>query len=726
VRTWGPALIAAWLAVMGAAPAARAATINVTTSADSVANDGKCSLREAIIASNTLTPSGAARGECPAGSGADTISLPAGKYTLTAGPLNVTGDLTIVGAGASSTSIDGGGASRVLTIQPSAIVSLNSLTITHGHAPDGAAAMMGQPGSAGQPGGGIDTSGALTLTSVVVSGNTAGDGSKGGFTSQGSPGPTGGAGGGGGGIFNSGTLTVLDSTITGNKAGLGGAGADSQDYYGGSGAAGGSGGGILSTSAGSLTITATTISGNHAGSGGAGGAGSSEGGPAGAGGTGGGVQSSGKLALAGSLLVANLAGGGGNGGLSPIALGGAGGNGGDGGGLFDAAATSQTIVDDTVTGNRAGSGGDGGNADVAFAGGYAGSGGGGGGIVSAGAALDVVNATIGANLVGDAGNPGSGPEGSGSAGTAGSGGGISAYGSIKLQNTIVSGNSGTNCLGVTTDGGHNISYPDSGNDTPGDCVGTNVNPKLGPLSDNGGPTETMALLPGSPAIDGVPAAGANCPATDQRGVTRPQGQACDIGAYEAAAPVNSGRPVITGAPQPAATLMCSTGAWINFPLTFSYLWVRDGTAIPGATNPSYKVTVADGGHSIVCQVTGSNQTSMAEASSASVLIKRLPVLSNLKLQRTAFSHRTKITYDDSVSGATTTFVVMAERRAHHHTKSVRLGSFTHRDRAGKNTVVFNARLAGHELKPGSYRIVATASLAGISSRSLTTAFRIEG
>jgi hypothetical protein len=53
-------------------------------------------------------------------------------------------------------------------------------------------------------------------------------------------------------------------------------------------------------------------------------------------------------------------------------------------------------------------------------------------------------------------------------------------------------------------------------------------PMLGPLSDNGGPTQTMALLPGSPAID----AGTSCTATDQRGVTRPQGAACEIGAYE--------------------------------------------------------------------------------------------------------------------------------------------------------------------------------------------------
>jgi len=55
---------------------------------------------------------------------------------------------------------------------------------------------------------------------------------------------------------------------------------------------------------------------------------------------------------------------------------------------------------------------------------------------------------------------------------------------------------------------------------------------LGPLADNGGPTLTHALLAGSPAIDA--ADGAVCPATDQRGVARPQGAACDVGAYEEA------------------------------------------------------------------------------------------------------------------------------------------------------------------------------------------------
>src|SRR5690606_29583266 len=65
-------------------------------------------------------------------------------------------------------------------------------------------------------------------------------------------------------------------------------------------------------------------------------------------------------------------------------------------------------------------------------------------------------------------------------------------------------------------------YPGEGN--------INADPLIDSLQNDGGFTQTMALLPGSPAID----AGDNtaCPATDQRGVTRPQGPQCDIGAYE--------------------------------------------------------------------------------------------------------------------------------------------------------------------------------------------------
>lgn len=112
------------------------------------------------------------------------------------------------------------------------------------------------------------------------------------------------------------------------------------------------------------------------------------------------------------------------------------------------------------------------------------------------------------------------------------GGGIDNYeGAATLKNTIVANSpTGGNCAGAMTNGGGNLSYPDS------TCPGINRDPKLGPLQDNGGPTHTMALLPGSWAIDaGNDATCAAAPVNnlDQRGVARPYGSHCDSGAYEA-------------------------------------------------------------------------------------------------------------------------------------------------------------------------------------------------
>jgi hypothetical protein len=80
----------------------------------------------------------------------------------------------------------------------------------------------------------------------------------------------------------------------------------------------------------------------------------------------------------------------------------------------------------------------------------------------------------------------------------------------------------------------------------------NTDPKLSQLADNGGPTLTMALLPGSPAINaGDPA---DTPSTDQRGVPRPQGAGVDIGAYE----YQFNIPAITG-----ARFQNSTNFWLQ-------------------------------------------------------------------------------------------------------------------------------------------------------------------
>ena len=114
------------------------------------------------------------------------------------------------------------------------------------------------------------------------------------------------------------------------------------------------------------------------------------------------------------------------------------------------------------------------------------------------------------------------------------GGGISNQTTADLVNTIIAGNSAPrspDCSGPYTSQGHNLIGTNDGCSfaiATGDLL--NVDPHLGPLQDNGGPTFTHALLSGSPAID----AGDNsaAPTADQRGVCRPQGTASDIGSYE--------------------------------------------------------------------------------------------------------------------------------------------------------------------------------------------------
>jgi len=141
------------------------------------------------------------------------------------------------------------------------------------------------------------------------------------------------------------------------------------------------------------------------------------------------------------------------------------------------------------------------------------------------------------------------------------GGGFGSWGGIHadfvvltLENSVVAGNvdgspaaEAPDCGGAGTvaSGANNLigdgtgcSFTAQTGDQVG-AAGAQIDPRLGPLVDNGGPTMTQALLFGSPAID---AGGPDCPVADQRGLPRPQGAGCDIGAYElalcATVPVN--------------------------------------------------------------------------------------------------------------------------------------------------------------------------------------------
>lgn len=98
-----------------------------------------------------------------------------------------------------------------------------------------------------------------------------------------------------------------------------------------------------------------------------------------------------------------------------------------------------------------------------------------------------------------------------------------------LSNSIVAGNTGKNCVASVRSNGYNLDDAnDCGFTGTGDIRG--ANPNLSTLAANGGPTQTMALPAGSPAVNS--ANPQDCVATDQRGVARPQGPRCDIGAYE--------------------------------------------------------------------------------------------------------------------------------------------------------------------------------------------------
>ena len=202
-----------------------------------------------------------------------------------------------------------------------------------------------------------------------------------------------------------------------------------------------------------------------------------------------------------------------------------------GGGIYNYRGGALTISNSTFSGNTSTNGAGGGVASTqtgstltitasTFYDNTAPEGGGGGIYTGGGGLSTITNATIAGN-------------------NAKLGGGIYNSGTTNLLNTIVAGNTassqGHDAYGPITSQGNNLIGNISGATGFLGSDLLNRDPLLGPLQNNGGPTNTRALLPGSPAVD----AGTNtgCPATDQRGIGRKDGDnnrtvVCDIGAYE--------------------------------------------------------------------------------------------------------------------------------------------------------------------------------------------------
>jgi hypothetical protein len=414
-------------------------------------------------------------------------------------------------------------------------------------------------------GGGIYNVGTLSMTNSTFEGNSAtggtgGTGGKGNDSAYFSHGGYGGNGGMayGGGIYSQNWMAITNSTFANNssEAGTGGRSGDAGGSSRVGGTAGSSGlggeafGGAVSyisfssshdTDA--LTVSNSTFYGNKTIGGNAGEVGQS-------------VDSSLNSGVSGSW--------GSSGGHGGRAWGGA--IFGLSGSLGSITASNCTFVSNQVIGGNGADGGDGANADPNCGiciGGEGGQGGGAGdargGGIAGGSNCTVINSTFSVNVAvpgtpGQGGSGGAGHGGNASKGSDGwlstrsGGGAVVANSSITLRNSILVGKAaGGNCLrdansNIGDDGG-NISDDNSAAfDTAATSSLNDTDPKLelAPdgkplLKDNGGPTPTIALLAGSPAIN----AGNDtfAPSTDQRGVARVE--TSDIGAYEFVPPVFS-------------------------------------------------------------------------------------------------------------------------------------------------------------------------------------------
>ena len=504
---------------------AYAATITVNTTSDVSADDGECSLPEAITAANSDTASGAMTGECAAGSGDDTIAfsvtLP-GTITLTSGELPISNNLTINGPGAGSLTIDGNASSRIFSVGSGVTVSITGLTLTNGN---------------DLRGGGIFNFGDLTLTDITVSGNTAISVSL----------------RGGGGIHNSGTLSLSNSTVSGNTSSSIGGGITteriatltlSNSTVSGNSATllGGGGGGIFNFG-GTLSLSNSTVSGNST--------------PRFA--SGGGINHrAGTLSLSNSTVSGNTASAGGGivirRGTVTLSNSTVSGNTASAGGGIANSSGTVTLSNSTVSGNTASSDG--------------------AGIFNSHGTLSLSNSTVSGNSASRDGAGIFNPFGtvtmsnstvSGNSASRDGGGIANGSNTVNFKNTIIAGNtagSGLDCSGTLTSQGHNLVGISTGCPSGGTGDLTTADAKLDLLADNGGPTFTHALLVGSPAIDaGDPAgctdAAGNPLTTDQRGVTRPQGADCDIGAFE------------------VGTVTCTAGFWKNHEEAWSNLDSND-------------------------------------------------------------------------------------------------------------------------------------------------------
>ncbi len=404
-----------------------------------------------------------------------------GTITLIRGYLEINKTLIVSGPGAANLLISGADTFTVLQVDSGVAVVVSGITIEHGYA------------TFASGGGGIHNLGALALVKCTVSDNLNGD-----------------DGANGEGIYNSGILTLFNSIVSDNFSSNDGAGIYNTGTMelirstlsdNGGGLPGASGGGIYNSGSGTLTMVNSMLSGNIVHDGG----------------QGGGIYNSGSLKVLDSTISDN----------DDFF--------GQGAGIYNNG--TLKVRNSTLSGNSA-------------------IGDNGGAMVNSGVAT-VTNSTLSGNSATDGGwggaiyNSASGTLAMSfitlSENSADLGGAIDNSGNLILKGALLVGQtSGGNCyesvLSSPSSDGYNVSDDDT-------CAfltqtgdqNNNTNAELSPsgLQSNGGPTQTIELLPASSAVNAIPLSACtdtfgNRVTTDQRGVSRPQGPNCDIGAYELA------------------------------------------------------------------------------------------------------------------------------------------------------------------------------------------------
>jgi hypothetical protein len=520
------------------------------------------------------------------------------SITVTA-PIEISQTTTIDAQGFSVT-ISGGGAVRVFNVQPGNGLTLVGITISDGLSTNGGAFYL-------------DTGSSLLLTNCTVSGNQA-TGTNGVNGTNGADNPGGNAGSGtsgtagtpafGGAVYNLGSLTFLSTTVVGNTAtgGTGGNGGNGGSGRLNAGNGGNGGAGALARGGAIFNLGAVTLmdcgfisNTVTAGAGGAGGFAGTNGtsgfpgsGAVGGEASGAGIYSTQRVTIARCTFASNVATGG-KGAAGGMLSNGNGQTGPSGGASFGAgvfttgggAITNCTFFGDVAAGGAGGAGGAG-NLNA----GNGGNGGSstGGGLYSTGT-VAVVNCTFStcAAIGGTNGLPGSSGAGGspGSPGASRGGDLANGAGAFTLMNSIVASNlAGGNGFGTIIDASNNISSDAS--IALGSGSRKNTDPKIGLLANNGGPTDTVALLAGSPAIDAT-----NIhvfPPTDQRGIARPGGKAPDIGAYEVAPPYIQTQPLSQSQTNggPVTLFVVAIGDPV-----LRYQWRFSGSRIVGATDSAY-------------------------------------------------------------------------------------------------------------------------------------------